>query len=45
MCRSKSKDACVNELKVQSATVPGCKDCILDEYKPVYFDVLITSRL
>ena len=38
--RSKSKDACVNELQLQSATVPECMDPVLDEYEPVYFNAL-----
>ena len=41
VCRSKSKDARVNELQVQSATAPKCVDCILDEYEPVYFNAPI----
>ena len=41
VCRSNSKDACVSELQVQSATAPECLDCVLDEYKPVYFNALI----
>ena len=40
VCRSKSKDACVNELQLQSATVPECMDPVLDEYEPVYFNAL-----
>ena len=41
MCRSKSKDARVNELQVQSATAPACVDCVLHEYEPVYFNAPI----
>ena len=41
VCRSKSKDAHVNELQVQSPTAPECVDCVLDEYEPVYFNVPI----
>ena len=41
ICRSKSKDACVNELKVQSATAPECVDRVLDEYEPVKLNVPI----
>ena len=41
MCRSKSKDARINELQVQSATAPECVDCVLNEYEPVYFNVPI----
>jgi len=41
VCRSKSKDARVNELQVQSARAPECVDCVLDEYEPVYFNAPI----
>lgn len=41
VCRSKSKDARVNELQVQSTTAPKCVDCLRDEYEPVYFNVPI----
>ena len=36
--KSKSKDARVNELHVQSTTVSECVDCVLNEYEPVYFN-------
>ena len=39
--KSKSKDARVNELHVQSTTVSECVDCVLNEYEPVYFNAPI----
>ena len=39
--RSRSKVARINELQVQSAAAPGCMDCVLDEYEPVYFNAPI----
>ena len=45
VCRSKRRDARVNELQAQSATAPKSVNCVLDEYQPVYFKRLfITSR-
>ena len=35
VCKSKSKDARVNELHVQSTTASECVDCVLNEYEPV----------
>jgi len=41
VCRSKNKEAHVNEFQVKSATASECVDCVLDEYKPVYFNAPI----
>ena len=41
VCRSKGKDALVNELQVNAGTASECMDCVLDEYEPVYFNVPI----
>ncbi|PFX23285.1 28S ribosomal protein S18b, mitochondrial [Stylophora pistillata] len=41
VCKSKSKDARVNELQVQSTTASECTDCVLNEYEPVYFNAPI----
>ena len=41
VCKSKSKDARVNELHVQSTTASECVDCVLNEYEPVYFNAPI----
>ena len=41
VCRSKSKDARVNELQIQSTTAPECVDCVLEEYESVYINAPI----
>ena len=41
VCRSKRRDARVNEVQAQSATTPESVDCVLDEYEPVYFNAPI----
>ncbi|RMX49495.1 hypothetical protein pdam_00023953 [Pocillopora damicornis] len=41
VCKSKSKDARVSELQVQSTTASECVDCVLNEYEPGYFNAPI----
>ena len=41
VCKSKSKDARVNELQAQPAAAPKYVDCIPDEYEPVHFNAPI----
>jgi len=41
VCKSKSKDASVNELQAQPAAAPEYVNCIPDEYEPVYFNAPI----
>ena len=41
VCKSKSKDAHVDELQVQSTKASECVDCVLIEYEPVYFNAPI----
>ena len=46
VCKSKSKDARVNELQAQPAAAPEYVDCILDEYTSQFTSTYlsITSR-
>ena len=41
VCKSKSKDARVNEIQAQPAAAPRYVDCIPDEYEPVHFNAPI----
>ncbi|PFX17550.1 Uncharacterized protein K02A2.6 [Stylophora pistillata] len=41
VCKSKNKDARVNELRVQPSTASECVNCVLNEYEPLHFNAPI----